>query len=164
MQLRKRLCFGSDTTILRHNTVRTTVFELNGGELISRVWESDTYSSECHQDILYDFIQFVGHTSRWVLSNFNQFVTPMWLWCTWRNFHFVTLPGGLWQGPNFVRWHKFWQELPYSGHMWQITLSSSSPVTCDHDLISFRQMALWHVTDKLIEIGQYTIHGRPRWI
>ena len=29
-----------------------------------------------------------------ILSNFNQFVTPMWLWCTWWNFHFVTCQEG----------------------------------------------------------------------
>ena len=29
-----------------------------------------------------------------ILSNFDQFVTPMWLWRTWRNFHFVTLQEG----------------------------------------------------------------------
>ena len=40
-----------------------------------------------------------------VLYNFDQSVTHLWLWRTWRNFYFVTLPGGLWQGPNFVRWH-----------------------------------------------------------
>ena len=40
-----------------------------------------------------------------LLYNFNQSVTHLWLWHTWRNFYFVTLPGGLWQGPNFVRWH-----------------------------------------------------------
>ena len=33
------------------HSVRTTVFESNGGESISRMWESDTYVSECRQDI-----------------------------------------------------------------------------------------------------------------
>ena len=46
-----------------------------------------------------------GWRNRQVLYNFDQSVTHLWLWRTWRNFYFVTLPGGLWQGPNFVRWH-----------------------------------------------------------
>ena len=98
-----------------------------------------------------------------ILYNFDQFVTPMWLWRIWRNFHFITWPGGLWQGPNFVRWTRFWQKLPHSGYMWQITHSSRSPVTCDHDQILFRQEALWHVTDKLIEIPGPKWARSPSW-
>ena len=50
----------------------------------------------------------------------------------------------------------FQQKLPYQDPMWQTTLSSSGLVTCDMDQISFRQVALWHVTDELIEIVQYS--------
>ena len=59
-----------------------------------------------------------------ILSNFDQFVTPYVTVTHLTKFSFRHLAGGLWQGPNFVRWCKFWQELPYSGHMWQITLLS----------------------------------------
>jgi len=61
----------------------------------------------------------------WILYNFNQFLIPMWLWHTWWNCHFITLSGGLWQGPNFVRWSKFWPNLLYSGYMWQIIFLSA---------------------------------------
>ena len=121
-----------------------------------------------------------------ILYNFNQFITPPWLWHTWQKFLFITLPGSLWHGQNFVRC------CPLSGHLgsvgcwiwgggtqwkpklvfcdwkpqilaritlsrslWQTTLSSSGLVNCDKDQISFHQVALWYVTDKLIEIVQY---------
>ena len=62
----------------------------------------------------------------------------MWLWCTWQNCHFITLSGGLWQGPNFVRWSKFWLKLLYLVYMWQIILSSSSFVTCDRQIVQYK--------------------------
>ena len=47
-------------------------------------------------------------------------------------------------------------KITLSRSLWQTTLSSSGLVTCDKDQISFRQVALWHVTDELIEIVQYS--------
>ena len=121
-----------------------------------------------------------------ILYNFDQFVTPLWLWHTWWKFMFVTLPGSLWHGQKFVRycplsghfssvecwiWGGSTQQKPklvfcdwkpqilsritLSRSLWQTTLLSSALVTCDKDQISFRQVALWHVTDELIEIVQY---------
>ena len=38
-----------------------------------------------------------------LLYNFKWFITPMWLWHTWQNFCFITLPESLWQAEIFVR-------------------------------------------------------------
>ena len=47
-----------------------------------------------------------------ILYNFDQFVTPqaLWLWHAWQKFLFITLPGSLWHGQNFIRY------CPLSGH------------------------------------------------
>jgi hypothetical protein len=129
-----------------------------------------------------------------VLYNFDQFITPLWLWHAWRNFHFVTLTGGLWHrqifvGPSLLSSHFGWvvgwicsggtlpgQKLvvyhqkgkifSQNHHIRMVVtndpfISSGSLVTCDKAHISTRQVALWPMTDELIEILQYPQIAQP---
>jgi hypothetical protein len=44
--------------------------------------------------------------TKYLLYNFNQFVTRCDVWRAWQNFHIVTLSGGPWRGPNSVGWDR----------------------------------------------------------
>ena len=54
---------------------------------------SGPHLSRCRSDIT-----AILQSVMTLLYNFDQFVTPLWLWHAWRNFLFVTLSGSLWHG------------------------------------------------------------------
>jgi hypothetical protein len=100
-----------------------------------------------------------------VLYNFKWFITHLWPWHTWRNFCFVSWwgwPVTMWQFCQVVT--RYAQD-SYSAQTWkfpsvvwfhQFMLWPMTGLTfCQH------QVPLWHVTDKLFKIIQYTASYKP---